>query len=61
MLEATRDFTNKEIVPHLQELEKHNYKLVESIIKKAGNLGLLGLNIPEEYGGFGMGFNLLIQ
>ena len=58
MLEATRDFSNKEIVPHLQELENHNYKLVESIIKKAGNLGLLGLNIPEEYGGFGMGFNL---
>ena len=58
MLAATREFRNKEIIPHLKDLEKHNYKLVESIIKKAGQLGLLGLNIPEEYGGFGMGFNL---
>ncbi len=58
MLEATREFVEKEIYPHVRELENHNYDLVESIMKKAGQMGLLGLNIPEEYGGFGMGFNL---
>ena len=58
MLDATREFVEKEIYPHIRELENHNYDLVESIMKKAGQLGLLGLNIPEEYGGFGMGFNL---
>ena len=58
MLESTRDFIQKEVYPNLQELEKNNYSLVESIMKKAGALGLLGLNIPEKYGGFGMGFNL---
>ncbi|MAQ31283.1 MAG: acyl-CoA dehydrogenase [Flavobacteriales bacterium] len=58
MLEATREFTEKEIYPNIRELENHNYDLVESIMKKAGAMGLLGLNIPEEYGGFGMGFNL---
>lgn len=58
MLDATREFIKKEIYPQLRELENHNYDLVESIIKKAGALGLLGLNIPEEYGGSGMGFNL---
>lgn len=58
MLDATKDFVDKEIVPHLKELENHNYDLVENIMKKAGALGLLGLNIPEEYGGLGMGFNL---
>ncbi len=58
MLEATREFIEKEIYPNIRELENHNYDLVESIMKKAGAMGLLGLNIPEEYGGFGMGFNL---
>ena len=58
MLYATREFVEKEIYPNIREFENHNYKLVEEIMKKAGQLGLLGLNIPEEYGGFGMGFNL---
>ena len=58
MLDATREFVAKEIYPHLRTLENHNYDLVETIMKKAGELGLLGLNVPEEYGGFGMGFNL---
>ena len=58
MLYATREFVEKEIYPNIREFENHNYQLVEKIMKKAGELGLLGLNIPEEYGGFGMGFNL---
>ena len=58
MLNATKDFVAKEIYPNIRELENHNYELVQNIMKKAGELGLLGLNIPEEYGGFGMGFNL---
>ena len=58
MLYATREFVEKEIYPNIREFENHNYQLVEEIMKKAGELGLLGLNIPQEYGGFGMGFNL---
>ena len=58
MIDATREFVEKEIYPNIRELENHNYDLVKNIMKKAGELGLLGLNIPEEYGGFGMGFNL---
>ena len=58
MLSATREFVEKEIYPNIKEFENHNYQLVEEIMRKAGELGLLGLNIPEEYGGFGMGFNL---
>ncbi|MBF25305.1 MAG: acyl-CoA dehydrogenase [Flavobacteriales bacterium] len=58
MIDATRDFVEKEIYPNIRQLENNNYDLVKNIMKKAGDLGLLGLNIPEEYGGFGMGFNL---
>ena len=58
MLDATKDFVDKEIVPNIHEFEKYNYNLVEEIMRKAGSLGLLGINVPEEYGGLGMSFNL---
>ena len=58
MLEATRDFVEKEIIPNIFELEKKNYALNENIMQKAGELGLLGINIPEEYGGLGMNLNM---
>ncbi|HRG88273.1 MAG TPA: acyl-CoA dehydrogenase family protein [Chitinophagales bacterium] len=52
MREMTKDFIRKEIDPRLEELDKEPMKSVE-IIDKAGELGLLGLHIPEEYGGLG--------
>ncbi|HLP53150.1 MAG TPA: acyl-CoA dehydrogenase family protein [Chitinophagales bacterium] len=52
MREMTKDFIRKEIDPRLEELDKDPMKSVE-IIDKAGELGLLGLHIPEEYGGLG--------
>ena len=57
MLEATREFVNKEIIPNIFEFENKNYALTEEIMKKAGQLGILGINIPEEYGGLGMDLN----
>ncbi|MCW5907833.1 MAG: acyl-CoA dehydrogenase family protein [Chitinophagales bacterium] len=50
--EATKDFITKEIDPRLEELDKDPMKGVE-ILDKAAELGLLGLHIPEEYGGSG--------
>lgn len=52
MREMTKDFIRKEVDPRLEELDKEPMKSVE-IIDKAGELGLLGLHIPEEYGGLG--------
>ncbi len=52
MREMTKDFIRKEIDPRLEELDKDPMKGVE-IVDKAGELGLLGLHIPEEYGGLG--------
>jgi alkylation response protein AidB-like acyl-CoA dehydrogenase len=52
--ETTRQFIDNEVVPHIGELEKHDWKLARELVKKAADLGLIGANIPEEYGGLGL-------
>ena len=56
MKEAVTDFVDREIWPHKARLEKKDYALTEEIMQKAGDLGLLGVAVPEAYGGLGMGF-----
>lgn len=51
MVDTTRDFVEGEILPHDEELEKLNYDLTVKLMRKAGEIGLLGADIPEEYGG----------
>lgn len=59
MIAATcREFLAKEIWPRLNEIDKaESPALMSSLMDKAGELGLLGTSVPEEYGGFGMNFN----
>src|ERR671926_574025 len=52
--DTTRQFTDNEVTPHIDELEKHDWKLSRQLITKAAELGLIGANIPEEYGGLGL-------
>lgn len=52
--ETTRQFMDNEVIPRVDELEKHDWKLSRELIKKAADLGLTGANIPEEYGGLGL-------
>jgi alkylation response protein AidB-like acyl-CoA dehydrogenase len=52
--ETTRQFVDNEVTPHIDDLEKHDWKLSRELIKKAADLGLIGANIPEEYGGLGL-------
>jgi alkylation response protein AidB-like acyl-CoA dehydrogenase len=52
--ETTREFVDKEVVPRIDELEKHDWTLARELIKKSAELGLIGANIPEEYGGLGL-------
>jgi alkylation response protein AidB-like acyl-CoA dehydrogenase len=52
--ETTRQFIDNEVMPHIDELEKKNWKLARELVKKAADLGLIGANIPEEYGGLGL-------
>ncbi len=58
MLEATREFNEKEIKPNIFEFEKKNYQLTEEMMRKIGEMGLLGITVPEKYGGLGMGLNI---
>ncbi len=59
MIAATcREFLEREIWPRLDEIDKaKSPELISSLMDKAGELGLLGTGVPEEYGGFGMSFN----
>ena len=58
MAQACQDFIDTEIHPHSEEIDSMKHpELVPSIFKKAGDLGLLGIAVPEEFGGMGMSFN----
>ena len=56
MRDAVKEFNDREIVAHRERFEAKDYKLTEEVMKKAGELGFLGVAVPEEYGGMGMGF-----
>jgi alkylation response protein AidB-like acyl-CoA dehydrogenase len=59
MIAATcRDFIRTEITPILEKIDTATTPdLMASLLDKAGELGLVGTAVPEEYGGFGMDFN----
>ncbi|MDF1613300.1 acyl-CoA dehydrogenase family protein [Stygiobacter electus] len=57
MVETARDFVQTEIWPKLDAIDKQEAGLTVSLLEKAGELGLLGTSIPEEYGGLGADFN----
>ncbi|HVF55758.1 MAG TPA: acyl-CoA dehydrogenase family protein [Pyrinomonadaceae bacterium] len=52
--ETTRQFLDTEVRPRIDELEKHDWKLLRELVQKAAELGLIGANVPEEYGGLGL-------
>jgi len=57
MAETAREFIEKEIWPKLDAIDKQEEGLTVTLLKKAGELGLLGISIPEEYDGLGEDFN----
>ena len=56
MRESTQEFVDRELWAHWQRFEKKDYQFTEEAMKKAAELGLLGIAVPEQYGGMGMGF-----
>ncbi|NNK87369.1 MAG: acyl-CoA dehydrogenase [Flavobacteriaceae bacterium] len=56
MKEAVIEFNDREVIAHRERFEAKDYKLTEDCMRKAGELGFLGVAVPEAYGGLGMGF-----
>lgn len=57
MIAATcNDFVEQEILPNIERIEKLEEGYTPSLLEKAGELGLLGISVPEELGGFGKNF-----
>ncbi|AKD02487.1 acyl-CoA dehydrogenase family protein [Pontibacter korlensis] len=57
MAQTCKDFVREEVYPLLDRLDNHEEGLMESLMKKAGELGLFAVSIPEQYGGLNMDFN----
>jgi len=53
--EMTRDFAKQRVLPYRNEWDDKEHFPID-ILKEAGELGLLGVLVPEEYGGSGMGY-----
>ncbi len=52
--DTAAEFMEKEVLPRLPEILSLKYEATRELIRKAGELGLLGIEIPEEYGGLGL-------
>ena len=51
---AARKFSDNEIVPRIAQIESKKSGLVPELLRKAGELGLLMVDIPSDYGGLGL-------
>ncbi|SHH15071.1 Acyl-CoA dehydrogenase [Flavobacterium micromati] len=56
MRDSVKEFADKELWAHKDKFEKKDYAYTEASMRKAGEMGFLGIAVPEAYGGLGMGF-----
>lgn len=56
MRDSVKEFIDREVWPYKDRFEKKDYAFTEETMRKAGELGFLGVAVPEAYGGLGMGF-----
>ncbi len=56
MRDSAKEFIDREVVPHHERFESKDYALTEETMRKLGEMGFLGVTVPEQYGGLGMGF-----
>ena len=56
MRDSVKEFVDREIWSNKDRFEKKDYAFTEEVMRKAGELGFLGVSVPEQYGGLGMPF-----
>ena len=56
MKEAVKEFNEREVIAKRDRFEAKDYALTEAVMRKAGEMGFLGVSVPEAYGGLDMGF-----
>lgn len=56
MRDSAKEFIDKKVWPKKEDFEHKDYKLVESLMTELGEMGMLSISVPQEYGGMGMGF-----
>ena len=49
--QTAEEFANKEIVPNIERMEHKDFAVTRELVRKAGELGLSGVDVPEQYGG----------
>lgn len=54
MVDMTSDFVGRELIPNEEQLENLDYELTIKLLRKASEVGLLGVDIPEQYGGLNL-------
>src|SRR5947207_2879903 len=56
IIQMCHEFLEKEVWPHLVEIDQQKDNIMPKLVDKAGALGLLGAAFPEQYGGLGKDF-----
>lgn len=51
---TTEEYINNEVMPQIEHIENHEFDRSVKLLKQAGELGLLGADVPEEYGGLAL-------
>jgi len=54
MARTAQDFVDREVVPRLGEIEEKKHGVVPDLLRRAGEIGLLAIEVPEAYGGLGL-------
>jgi len=52
--QTAQEFVDNEVLPKLDQLEQKDWALARNLVKRGGDLGLLGVDVPEAYGGVGL-------
>lgn len=54
--DSAKEFIDRVVIPNKERFEKKDYAFTEECMKQIGEMGFLGIAVPENYGGLGLGF-----